>query len=244
MPTACRLQRPGAIVPPQWCEILNPRGRRKPAGWYPAQSCAVALVNFVADFFPRSVLEFIRQPAALEGDKFPFPFGGLGLLFLEHNPQSLLRQRAKGRFLLSRDALDAFKKVVGDFYGRLHNMATHIRTDGHPYQAPFPNSESIFFRTASSILMSGGQARLKPSPGIFFVASKPILLPMAISLVAWSSTSDGPLVKMLSRCGSVLAVRWNSTSPVLWTFTPASTTTMYFVNIIWPMPQRQIGKEA
>ena len=42
----------------------------------------------------------------------------------------------------------------------------------------------------------------------------PSLLPLAISLVAWSSTSDGPLVKMLfllrqgfggqARCGSVL----------------------------------------
>ena len=45
----------------------------------------------------------------------------------------------------------------------------------------------IFFTfafTTSSILMSGGQARLKPSPGIFFVASMPILLPLAISLVA------------------------------------------------------------
>ena len=35
----------------------------------------------------------------------------------------------------------------------------------------------------------------------------PSLLPLAISLVAWSSTSDGPLVKRLSRCGSVLAQR-------------------------------------
>jgi hypothetical protein len=52
-------------------------------------------------------------------------------------------------------------------------MATHIRMDGHPYQAPFPNSESIFAFTAASILMSGGQARLKPSPGIFLVASMP-----------------------------------------------------------------------
>jgi hypothetical protein len=52
-------------------------------------------------------------------------------------------------------------------------MATHIRMDGRPYQAPFPNSESIFFRTVSSILINGGQARLKPSPGIFLVASMP-----------------------------------------------------------------------
>ena len=64
-----------------------------------------------------------------------------------------------------------------------------------------------FAFTAASILMSGGLGRLKPSPGIFLVASMPSLLPLAISLVAWSSTSDGPLVKRLSRCGSVLAQR-------------------------------------
>ena len=52
-------------------------------------------------------------------------------------------------------------------------MATHIRMAGHPYQAAFLNRELIFFRTASSILINGGQARLKPSPGSFFVASMP-----------------------------------------------------------------------
>ena len=33
------------------------------------------------------------------------------------------------------------------------------------------------------------------------LAAIPALPPLAISLVAWSSTSDGPLVKMLSRVG-------------------------------------------
>ena len=57
----------------------------------------------------------------------------------------------------------------------------------------YPHSNwSILFRTAASILMSGGRGRLKPSPGSFLVASMPGLLPLAISLVAWSSTSDGP----------------------------------------------------
>ncbi|MBI3851759.1 MAG: hypothetical protein HY298_16005 [Verrucomicrobia bacterium] len=70
----------------------------------------------------------------------------------------------------------------------------------------------IFAFTAASILISGGQGRLKPSPGSFFVASMPSLLPLAISLVAWSSTSDGPLVKMLSRCGLVLA-QWGARPP-------------------------------
>ena len=59
--------------------------------------------------------------------------------------------------------------------------------------------------TAASILISGGQGRLKPSLGSFLVASRPTLLPLAISLVAWSSTLDGPLVKIESRCGSVFA---------------------------------------
>src|SRR5262245_25224959 len=39
---------------------------------------------------------------------------------------------------------------------------------------------AIFAFTLSSILMSGGQGRLKPSPRSFFVASMPSLLPMAV----------------------------------------------------------------
>ncbi len=57
-------------------------------------------------------------------------------------------------------------------------------------------SFSNFAFTAASILISGGQGRLKPSPGNFFVASLPSLLPLAISLVAWPSPSDGPLVNL------------------------------------------------
>jgi hypothetical protein len=42
----------------------------------------------------------------------------------------------------------------------------------------FPvNRASIFRRTSSFILISGGQGRLKPSPGSFFAASMPILVP-------------------------------------------------------------------
>jgi hypothetical protein len=44
-------------------------------------------------------------------------------------------------------------------------------------------SLSTFAFTAPSVVMSGGQGRLKPSPGSFFVASMPSLLPMAVSLV-------------------------------------------------------------
>ena len=41
----------------------------------------------------------------------------------------------------------------------------------------WPKSFSTFAFTASSILISGGQRRLKPSPGCFFFASMPSLLP-------------------------------------------------------------------
>jgi hypothetical protein len=44
-----------------------------------------------------------------------------------------------------------------------------------------PKSFSTFAFTAASILMSGGQGRLKPSPGSYLVASMPSLLLMAIS---------------------------------------------------------------
>jgi hypothetical protein len=47
----------------------------------------------------------------------------------------------------------------------------------------WPKSVSIFRRTSSFIRMSGGQGRLKPSPGNVFVASMLSLLPMAVSLV-------------------------------------------------------------
>ena len=48
---------------------------------------------------------------------------------------------------------------------------------------------STFVFTAASILISDGQGRLKPSPGTFSVASMPSLLPLAISVIAWPSTS-------------------------------------------------------
>src|SRR5438477_2211297 len=60
-----------------------------------------------------------------------------------------------------------------------------------------PSSKLIFFRTVSSILINGGHGLLNPSPASFRVASIPSFVPMAISEVAWSSTSAGPLVKML-----------------------------------------------
>ncbi len=46
---------------------------------------------------------------------------------------------------------------------------------------------------------------MNPSPGNFFVASMPSLPTLAVSLVAWASTSEGPWAMRLSRCGWVLA---------------------------------------
>ncbi len=68
-------------------------------------------------------------------------------------------------------------------------------------------SFSTFVFTAASILMGDGQGRLKTSAGRFFVAAMPSLQPMAILLVAWSSTSDERLMEMLSRRGSTSASR-------------------------------------
>ena len=65
----------------------------------------------------------------------------------------------------------------------------HFRQGMRRIYASPRKSFSTFAFTLSSILISGGQGRLKPSPGNFFVASTPSLLPMAISLVTWSSTS-------------------------------------------------------
>jgi hypothetical protein len=47
-----------------------------------------------------------------------------------------------------------------------------------------PNCFSTFAFTAESIWMNGGLGCSKPSPAIFFVASMPGWLPLAISLVA------------------------------------------------------------
>lgn len=41
-------------------------------------------------------------------------------------------------------------------------MATHILIAGDPFQVALPNKALIFAFTAASILMSGGQGRLKP----------------------------------------------------------------------------------
>src|SRR5262245_37047196 len=148
----------------------------------------------------------------------------------------MLGEGAESGLFSANHFLSALEEIVGNFNGCLHNMATHIRIAGDPYQVVFPSRALIFSCTVPSILISGGQPRLWPSPGSLWVASIPILLPMEKSVVAWSRTSAGPLVKMASRCGSVLAQRRKRTSLVLWTFTSASTTTIYLVNIIWPMP--------
>ena len=62
--------------------------------------------------------------------------------------------------------------------------------------------------------------------------------PTFCRLGAWSSESLGFVMMVLSRFGSVFAQRRKSTSLVFWTSQSSSTTTMYLLNIICPMPQR------
>jgi hypothetical protein len=61
-----------------------------------------------------------------------------------------------------------------------------------PISNGFSEQRISFLTNVVGHLDERRRARLKPPPGIFFVASMPGLLPLAISLVAWSSTSDGP----------------------------------------------------
>jgi len=81
------------------------------------------------------------------------------------------------------------------FHRRLHDFI-HLppplklrRDESFSVHCFTPNRPSTCLRMFSSILMSGGHERLKPSPGNFFFASMPSLLPMAILLVALSSAS-------------------------------------------------------
>ena len=81
------------------------RDGQRPADWCQRRSCAVALVNFVTDFFPRGILEFIHQTAALNHERFPFPFCGFGLFFFP-NPTLALSEinrvlKSDGMFCLS-----------------------------------------------------------------------------------------------------------------------------------------------
>src|SRR5712671_3987534 len=116
--------------------ICCPRGVNKSAGWNQPQSRAVSPVNFVTDFVPGGVLELVGQSLATEsyqGRKF----SGFALFFFQHDPQALLGQRAEGCLFLACNALGALEKIISDFNGCLHNMATHIRMDGCPYQEVF-----------------------------------------------------------------------------------------------------------
>src|SRR4029079_17976581 len=79
----------------------------------------------------------------------------------------------------------------------------HLQDDreaAHPLHNPnsFQIPSTLRF-TASSMTMSGGQGRWKPSLGHLAVASMPIFAPKFGSGAAWSSWSTGPFVKMISR---------------------------------------------
>src|SRR5436309_11151238 len=136
-------------------------GNRR-ADWCPPRSCAAPLVNLIADSIPVPILELVRWPAAPKCDQRWKFLGSIEVFSREDQTQSGLRQRAEGSLLLSGEALGPLKKVVGDFNGRLHNMATHIRMDGHPYQAAFPNRKFSFVPTAASISIRGGTASRNP----------------------------------------------------------------------------------
>src|ERR1017187_1738988 len=161
-----------------------PGGGNRPAGSYQARSCSPSPIDFIPNLVPVPILEFVGQSApAISDQRWKFFYFAL-LLFLQHQSQALLGNGAESGLFFSGDSLRALEQVIGDFNRCLHNMATHIRTAGRPYQAPFPSRELIFFRTASSIFISvglrssrasspqGGQPRKVSEFSIpFFVAS-------------------------------------------------------------------------
>jgi len=49
-------------------------------------------------------------------------------------PQALFGQRPESCLFFPRGPLGAHEQVIGDFNRGLHDMATHICTDGRPYQ--------------------------------------------------------------------------------------------------------------
>ena len=117
--------------------ICCPRGANKSADWNQLQSRAVSPIDFVADFFPRSILEFIGQSFAAKGDE-RWKFFWFAFLLFQNQAKPMFGQGTKGGFFLARQTLRALEKVIGDFDGCFHNMATHIRIGGRPYQAVFP----------------------------------------------------------------------------------------------------------
>ena len=89
-----------------------------------------------------------------------------------------------------------FRQFCFGFFG-IHSWLSQSFLTSAAYELEL-NNASTLLRTFSSIRISGGQSRWnRDSPGSFFVASMPSLLQLAISLVARSSTSDGPLLEIL-----------------------------------------------
>jgi len=69
--------------------------------------------------------------------------------------------------------------LTGLFSAKISSFRVEFIT--HPFS---PNNPSIFFRTASSIFISGGHGLLNPSPASFRVASILDFVPIAISDIA------------------------------------------------------------
>lgn len=96
---------------------------------YPSRSSAVSAVDFVADPVPARVFKLISPAVATNRDEWRMLFL-LRLLLLEQQSQALLGERPEGGVFLAGNTLHAFKQIIVDFNGRLHDTVTNIRTDG------------------------------------------------------------------------------------------------------------------
>src|SRR5688572_22771185 len=88
-----------------------------------------------------------------------------------------------------------------------------------------------------SISMSFGHSRVNPSSGHLRVASMPIFDPYVNARLEWSSTSIGPIVKRVSRSGSMLFSAIHHASCGSRTLTCLSTTMMSLASDMSPWPQ-------
>ena len=85
----------------------------------------------------------------------------------ENKSQAFFGEGSESGSLLSSEFLRALEKVIGDFDGRLHDMATHTNPHGRPYQGvcrPFYFGGGATFVTAGALVDSAPGVRLGGVP--------------------------------------------------------------------------------
>ena len=127
-------QTPAATRPRRPDSQVHFRDEQRPAGWCQLQSRAVSLVDFVTDFFPRGIFEFISQTASFNPSGFHFHLAGLACFSLStiRNPCSVNERKVVFSFRARRWARSnkssAISMVVFIIWRPIFAwLATHIK---------------------------------------------------------------------------------------------------------------------